>query len=108
MKSYIVTWTIELSADTPQEAANLALEIHRDANSLAPNFVVTDPDTKEGWGYIATAPNKQLAPGDTVYWNDPDNGLCSGHRRVVSIKGNRLTLTDDAGGITEAFKWEVE
>ena len=40
MKEYKVTWEIELEATSAQEAANLALEIHRDPDSLATTFWV--------------------------------------------------------------------
>ena len=37
---YQVTWTIELEADSPEEAARYALEIQRDEASTATVFVV--------------------------------------------------------------------
>lgn len=37
---YTVTWTIELEADTPREAAEKALVIHRDPESIATVFSV--------------------------------------------------------------------
>ncbi len=42
---YRVTWTIEITAETRQEAAEEALEIVRDPNSIATVFEVYDPDT---------------------------------------------------------------
>ena len=39
---YRVTWTIDLDADTPEEAARKALEIQRDPESIATCFIVTD------------------------------------------------------------------
>jgi spore germination protein YaaH len=39
---YTVSWTIELDADTPEDAARQALEIHRDPDSWATHFVVVD------------------------------------------------------------------
>jgi hypothetical protein len=38
--SYVVTWEIELDADSPVEAAKLALAIQRDPNSIATVFKV--------------------------------------------------------------------
>ena len=44
-KSYTVTWKIELYADSHKEAAELALEIHRDKYSEATFFDVTEEAT---------------------------------------------------------------
>jgi len=40
MTEYTVNWTIELSADSPEQAAKMALEIHRDRDSIATFFEV--------------------------------------------------------------------
>lgn len=40
MKTYLVTWEIELDAETPEAAARAALAIQRDPNSLATVFNV--------------------------------------------------------------------
>lgn len=37
---YTVTWDIDIDADSPEEAAKLALEIQRDPNSTATYFSV--------------------------------------------------------------------
>lgn len=42
MQSYRVVWEIDLDAETPIDAARLALEIQRDPNSLATEFSVLD------------------------------------------------------------------
>ena len=39
---YLVTWSIDLSAASPQEAAQKALEIQRDPDSIALVFEVRD------------------------------------------------------------------
>lgn len=44
---YLVSWYIDISADTPQEAAERALEYQRKTDSTAVLFVVTDPSGKE-------------------------------------------------------------
>jgi hypothetical protein len=44
MAMYRVTWEIDLDADSHREAAELALNIHRDPDSIATNFTVTDTD----------------------------------------------------------------
>lgn len=41
-REFVVTWKIELSADTPQEAAKLAREIQLDDSSLANYFTVQE------------------------------------------------------------------
>ena len=40
---YRVTWTIDLEADSPEDAARKALRIQRDPNPIATCFVVIDP-----------------------------------------------------------------
>ena len=41
---YLVTWSIEVTADSPRAAAEQALEIQRDPNSLATCFMVAGGD----------------------------------------------------------------
>lgn len=43
MKNYRVLWEIELEAETPLAAAQEALEIHRDPDSIALVFRVIGP-----------------------------------------------------------------
>ncbi len=38
--AYRVTWVIDIDADTPREAAEKALEIQRDPQSIATHFIV--------------------------------------------------------------------
>lgn len=40
LREYCVTWTIDLDASSPEEAARLALEIQRDPTSIATVFDV--------------------------------------------------------------------
>lgn len=42
MKSYNVSWEIEIFADNPEDAAREALAIQRDPNCCATVFAVTD------------------------------------------------------------------
>ena len=46
MESYMsimrVTWEIDIDADSPLEAANMALKIQRDPMSIATCFIVND------------------------------------------------------------------
>jgi len=39
---YRVIWTIDIDADSPEDAARKALAIHRDPNSWATHFEVRD------------------------------------------------------------------
>jgi hypothetical protein len=55
----------------------------------------------------------ELHIGAEVYWNDPDEGICSGHRIVKSFThvfntGETIVvLTDEEGSVTEAFLTEL-
>lgn len=40
MAEYLVTWSIDIDADSPEDAAAQALEIHRDPDSIATIFKV--------------------------------------------------------------------
>lgn len=42
MAIYLVTWEIDIDAETPLEAARIALEIQRDKDSTATVFDVTN------------------------------------------------------------------
>lgn len=47
MPQYLITWEIELDADSPEEAAEEALRIHRDPDSEATVFDVMQQSTGE-------------------------------------------------------------
>lgn len=47
MKTYFVTWVMRLEAETPAEAAQLALAIQQEPDTLATRFVVRDIETEE-------------------------------------------------------------
>ena len=47
MTTYRIEWEIELDADSPQEAAEKALAIHRNPNSMATVFDVTEFDAPD-------------------------------------------------------------
>jgi len=51
-----------------------------------------------------------LRSGDEVYWNDPDNGICSRHMIIESIEivGNTVCITDTEGNYLECFKNELK
>jgi len=40
-----------------------------------------------------------LGAGDEVYWNDPDEGACSGHGVFVRHHGGYLTVSDSVAVI---------
>jgi hypothetical protein len=44
MKTYLVTWQIDIEADSPEEAAAQALIIQRDTESTASVFEVLETD----------------------------------------------------------------
>jgi hypothetical protein len=45
--TYRITWTIDIEADTPEQAAARALRIQRNPDSIAVVFEVVDEATKE-------------------------------------------------------------
>ncbi|KKU08892.1 MAG: hypothetical protein UX12_C0028G0009 [Candidatus Collierbacteria bacterium GW2011_GWC1_45_47] len=49
LKTYKVTWEMELGATSPREAAELALEIQRDPLSSATVFTVVDTYDMQAW-----------------------------------------------------------
>lgn len=52
---YLVTWEIDVEANSPQEAAKLALAIQRDPESTATFFGVRDVDGKPKTIYVDLA-----------------------------------------------------
>ncbi len=44
MTMYAVSWEIDIEADSPMEAAQKALEIQRDPESIATVFLVSDEE----------------------------------------------------------------
>jgi len=46
--------------------------------------------------------------GKVIYWNDPDDGLCSGYYEVISICDNDIVmLQNEEGSEVEAFISEL-
>jgi hypothetical protein len=45
--------------------------------------------------------------GDRVFWNDPDDGICSCWGIVIWIDGERFVISTDAGGELEALEHEL-
>jgi hypothetical protein len=48
MASYLVEWSIDIEAESPEEAARLALETQRDPDSIATVFFVRSDDRPSG------------------------------------------------------------
>lgn len=46
-RHYTVTWTIDVWADSPEEAAHKALRTQRDNDSIATVFDIKDMETQE-------------------------------------------------------------
>lgn len=44
MTNYLVSWSIDIDADSPEEAAQIALQYLKDEDSLAHVFEVNDGD----------------------------------------------------------------
>lgn len=47
MSVYLVEWRIDIEAETPERAAEIAQRIQRDPGSHATVFEVTDQDTED-------------------------------------------------------------
>lgn len=64
MALYKVSWTIEVDADTPEQAAGLAREIQQDPVSTATVFNVTRKDRKGTLHVIDTLEDPRLLSAD--------------------------------------------
>lgn len=50
----------------------------------------------------------EVAVGDRIYWNDPDDGACSGLGVVTEIKGEGVWIKKDGGGTVACVVSELE
>ena len=50
---------------------------------------------------------EQITVGCTVYWEDPDNGACSGNYVVDSIDGEIYNISNEVGSETQAYENEL-
>lgn len=52
---------------------------------------------------------RKLHHGDEVFWNDPDDGICSRHYIIgtIEIKGNIICITDKNGDYLECHAREL-
>lgn len=64
MTEYLVTWKIYIPAETPEEAAEKALEIQRDPTSLATVFEVSLFGVKEEPVLVDLSPDPRLFAAD--------------------------------------------
>ena len=51
----------------------------------------------------------KLAPGDEVYWNDPDDGICSRFYYIseIDIVDGVIKITTKDGNYLECCAWEL-
>ena len=58
MKTYLVEWSMEFDAESPEDAARQALAVHRDPSSIATVFKVTEIDEeRKAVDLLALAPH---------------------------------------------------
>lgn len=57
--------------------------------------------------YMGENQDLDIRVGDEVYWNDPDEGICSGYYKVSEVLGDVFRLTNDSGAELEAFRHEL-
>ncbi len=50
---------------------------------------------------------RKVKVGSRVYWDDPDDGICSGAGVVSGIDGEVVSLVMDDGGEVEAYRSEL-
>lgn len=65
-----------------------------DYQSLVPDEEVIDGVVNLGVWY-EVAHNEEMDIGDTVWWNDPDNGVCSQALKVVELKDDDNVIVSD-------------
>ena len=84
MPEYLVTWKVDIEADSPQEAARMAVAMHRNPESIANYFTVKNKATdkeqnidvdllEDHEGYINTPCEKCGDTETPLHWN----GLCA-------------------------------
>ena len=57
MRTYTVNWTIDVEADSPREAAEMAFAVQRDEESIATVFEVQDVEALHAWdGAVSKCP----------------------------------------------------
>lgn len=89
IKDYLVTWAVDIAADSPEEAARKALEIQRDPDSIANVFDVNANGFPIRVDFAAGDPPSITTPPITVtvfgFYEDTETGWAqSGTGRTVA------------------------
>lgn len=87
-KEYLVTWKIEIGASSPEVAADMALEIQRDTDSLATSFTVTNMKSGEEWEIDASIPTNVVEkyPMSDWRWEVTEGNTVLGYKEWVQHK----------------------
>jgi hypothetical protein len=102
MRTYSVHWRIDIEAETPLEAAQKALEIHRDPASLATVFEVYDKNGNcTRFDLLETGENRtdRIAAGQS--------DLIETHKNVKAATGKISYWEDDPEYPSVDWKYEV-
>tara|TARA_R110000744_G_scaffold21674_1_gene55928 strand:- start:92 stop:253 length:162 start_codon:yes stop_codon:yes gene_type:complete len=51
--------------------------------------------------------SKKYHFGDEVYWNDPDNGVCSGIGKFIEYKNQEIAIVEKDGVSIEVYAGEL-
>jgi hypothetical protein len=51
--------------------------------------------------------SEKFSVGDEVFWNDPDDGICSKYAKIIEFKSEFYVLVDRNGNSFEAFEHEL-
>jgi hypothetical protein len=85
-----ISWTVEDLGDDKL----IGLDVEGDDSECRP----------DGW-------KDALKPGDEVFWNDPDDGRCSGVCKIVDFNADGesvvLSRIEDSNSMVEAFITEL-
>lgn len=98
MKTYLVRWEIDIDAETPEAAAEEALNVQRDPDSLATHFDVFET-TEEGRRVGVPISIDVSGIGET---QKPLPSLGSGTKRSIATKAVGLLDPRDAVSVDTA------
>ena len=107
MTEYNVVWRIDIEAETPEQAAQLARNIQLDPESTATNFQIRRPGVS--WlSEVDVAENKPVHFTNAAEQATYEDLLSKVHRllhdRVVNVDSKLLTLVLSGSGVLEAHK----
>lgn len=104
-QEYLVEWTIELSATSPEEAANKARLIQLDRMNMANHFYVTPTDSDEREEVNADlSPVRESTPEEEAYRaqakaeHHTDSECEIDENAIVSV-------SEDGGAYVQAWVW---